>query len=130
MSIRHDTIDELLKLPYEYIDLFDRSMDSVCVQVYFSRECDAMVYGSLLRGLQEFDLWPRKSADTIKISVDALALQLQSLGIFVYPADDFSDHFSCNLVNSLRDRVASTLSSIPNPVLTSHRRHMQIQARK
>lgn len=84
----------------------------------------------LLRGLQEFDLWPRKSADTIKISVHELALQLQSLGIYVYPTNDFSDHFNCNLVNRFRDQIASTLSSIPNPVLASHRRHMRIQARK
>ena len=89
-----------------------------------------MVYGSFLRGLQEFDLWPRKSADTTKISVHELALQLQSLGIYVYPTNDFSDHFNCNLVNGFRDQIASTLSSIPNPVLASHRRHMRIQARK
>lgn len=65
-----------------------------------------------------------------KISVHELAVQLQSLGIYVYPTHDFSDHFNCNLVNRFRDQIASTLSSIPNPVLASHRRHMRIQARK
>lgn len=80
-----------------------------------------MVYGSLLRGLQEFDLWPRKPADTIKISVHELASQLQSLGIYVYPTNDFSAHFNRNLVFGFRDQIASTLSSIPNPVLASHR---------
>lgn len=93
-------------------------------------ECDAMVYGTLLRGLQELDLWPRKPADIIKISVHKLALQLQSLVIFVYPANDFSDHFSCNFVNSFKDRIALKLRSIHNAVLASHRRHMRIQARK
>lgn len=102
-------------------------MDSVCSQAFFRKECDAIVYGSLLRGLQELDLWPRKPADTIKISVNELASQLQSLYNYVYPR---SGHDSCNLAFRLRDQIASTLSSVPNPVLASHRRHMRIQARK
>lgn len=130
LSVRHETIHELLKLPYDYIDLFHRSTVSVCCQQYFRKECDAMVYGSLLKSLQELDLWPRKSADNIKMSVDLLASRIESLGIYVYPMNDFSDHFNCNLVPRFRDRIPSLLASIPNPVLASHRRHMRIQAKK
>ena len=112
LGIRHATIEALLKLPYDYVDLFHRNKESVCRQKYYTQECDALAYGSLLKRLQELGLSPRKSPDTINISVQDLASQLDSLRVFVYPARNNTSHHHCGL-RSLKDKIASTLSSIP-----------------
>lgn len=133
MSIRHATIKDLLKIPYHSIDRFKRNKDSVYCKAN-NKKCDAMVYGSLLMGLQEFGLWPRQSPDTINISVQELALQLYSLKVFAYPSNSNGygtyQHHGCDQKVAFTGKIASSLSSIPNPVLEPQRRYMWIQGKK
>ncbi|MCJ1368297.1 hypothetical protein MMC16_007439 [Acarospora aff. strigata] len=131
LDIRQATVKALLNVLYDYVDRFESNKETICREN--SKECDALVYGSLLRGLQEADLWPRKSSKTVHISVQELASKLNSLNIFIYPQDrrrhSSSSHYNCNWAER-KDLVANTLSSIPDPVLESHSRHMQIQSKK
>lgn len=119
MSIRHDTIKDLLKLPYDCVDRFEKNKNSfICFAN--KKKCDSMMYGSLLIGLRELGLWPRQSPDTINISVKDLASQLSSLEILQF-SDRFShdDRHNCARTIALADKIASLLSSIPDPVLQS-----------
>lgn len=128
MSIRQATINDFLKLVYDCFDLFLRENKSVCCQTNYTKECDAITCGSLVIGLHAIGLWPQKSADTINISVRDLASKLGSLRILKYYDRNY-EHNHCGLVR-LSGKIASTLSSIPDPVLESHRRHMRIQGMK
>lgn len=136
MSIRHDTIQGLLKVPYDYVSRFERDKDNrICKSKL--KQCDAIVYGSLLIGLQHFGLWPRQSPDTIHISVQDLASQLISIEIFPYRTHDRThDSYHYDRLESRHDRcivpmeIASLLSALPDPVLESQRRYIGIQDRK
>lgn len=127
MIIRLITIKGLLKVAYDHFDIFLMGDKSVCCHTVNSKECDAIVCGSLVIGLHAIGLWPQKSADTINISARDLASKLDSLRIWKYPTLKY--HYRCSELG-LRDQIASMLSSISNPVLESHRRHMQIQGMK
>lgn len=129
IAIREDTIKGLLKLTYDYLDLFLGGNEGVCCQSSSKKACDALKCGSLVIGLDELGLWPQKSPDTIELSVQGLASKLNSLVIWKYPANNCTDHYNCGSV-ALFDQIASILSSIPDPVLESHRRHMRAQRMK
>lgn len=140
MSIRQDTIKELLKVTYGYLELFLSDDKNVCRQSRSSKECDAITCGSVVIGLNAVGLWPQKSPETINTSVQDLASQLNSLKSWRYYGTN-DNHYHCGLNSdlfqsdyspsaSLKGLIASTLSSIPSPVLESHRRHMRIQAMK
>ena len=128
MTIRQTTIKDLLKVAYDLFDIFFKGSKSVCCQTNNNKKCDAIVCGSLVIGLHAIGLWPHKSADTINISVRDLASKLNSLKIWNFPTS-IGYHRQCSLRGS-RDQIASVLSSIPDPVLESHRLHVRIQGMK
>lgn len=123
ISIRQATIKELLKVTYDYFDLFLKE-DSVCCQSSSRKACNALMCGSLVIGLHELGLWPRKSPDTINLSVQDLASKLTSLVIWTYPSNNCKNHYNCGST-SLSDRIKSTLQFIPNPVFDRHMRAQQ-----
>ena len=133
MSIRHASIKDLLKVPYDSVDRFEWNKDSVCCKAN-NKQCDAMVYGSPLIGLREFGLSLRQPPCTIKISVQELALQFSSLKVFAYPSNSNGystyQHHGCGQKVALTGKIASLLSSIPDPVLEPQRRYMWIQGKK
>lgn len=131
LDIRHLCIYKLLDIPYSKIDEFgqlDRVSGSVCR--YNSLACDAMTYGSLALGLYRIGLWPRKTPEEIHLSVKELGENLRSLSTFYY-LDDYSRygrhaHQSCSS-RHFKTEISEVLSHIPDPVLDSHRRHMETQ---
>lgn len=125
MTIRSTTIKGLLKVAYDHFDMFLMGDEGVSCH---SEECAATVCGSLVIGLHAISLWPQKSADTINISVQDLASKLDSLRIWKHP-ENRGYHYECGELG-LSGQIASMLSSIPDPVLESHRRHMRIQGMK
>lgn len=115
MTIRQTTIKHLLKVAYDAFDPYLMDDDETTrLGSANSKECDAIVCGSLLIGLHALGLWPQKSADTINISVQDLATHLCSLTVWQYPSH-------CCGQNRLSDQVHCILSNIPSPVLESHR---------
>lgn len=128
MTIRQATIKELLKVTYDY---FDKSLRYDAVSYgQPNKECGAIMCGSLLKGLNAIGLWPQKSSDDINISVQDLASQLKSLRVWTNPEIRNNNcYYDWNLVK-FNNEIEDVLSSMPKPVLESHRRHMRIQAMK
>lgn len=125
--MRH--VKDLLRVTYDFLDLFLNYGFTSCCQPSSQKACNALMCGSLVIGLQELGLWPQNSPDDINLSVQDLASKLASLVIWTYPANNCTNHYNCGSA-SLSDRVTSTLQSIPDPVLESHRRHVQAQGMK
>lgn len=130
LAVRQATIDKLLDIPYAHVESYESSNDVVCQRRSEQKVCDALVYGSLIRGLQIAGLWPRKKPEEIHVSINQLASTLESLEIF-----DLSDvgsyyantnHISCSIRN-FQGQVRTDLLGIPCPVLDSHYRHMDAQ---
>jgi len=94
-----------------------------------SSDCNAIVYGSLLRGLHSIDLWPRKRPEDIHISIQELRQKLEALRIstLLGHRDGFgvyTNHSRCSIPN-YREEICEVLLSIADPVLDSHRQHMK-----
>ncbi|KAF8855126.1 hypothetical protein BDZ45DRAFT_805227 [Acephala macrosclerotiorum] len=136
LDVRQATIDKLLGIPYAHVDRYENTNDIICKRKHGRKACDALAYGSLVRGLQIAGLWPRKKPEEIHISIDQLASTLESLEIFVLPGADSSYdygysktnryHDSCSVHNFI-EQVRPALSGIQFPVPDSHRRHMEAQ---
>jgi hypothetical protein len=126
LAIRHDVIDKLLNIYYSRIDSF-RLLDNInataCSDDSQQKKCDAIIYGSLVLGLQRIGLWPRKSADKIHSSINQLDMTLGSLQIFI-----IEGHQDCSPRHFKKEMAELTNpNEIPDPVLDSHRRHMEAQ---
>ena len=95
--------------------------------------CDAISYGSLMGGLEAIGVKTSTTADLIEINVKQLAEKINGLTIHVYPPtnDGYKrvTHEACFTTN-IKDEVAKVLSTVENPVLESHLRHLSTQAAK
>ena len=103
------------------------------------RQCDALVFGSLLLWLRDLGLWPEKELDGINhVSVDDLASELQSIEVYKWP--EFSaaydaphrvvKHDRCGLSDDMEAGVARVMRRIPSPALKSHIDHIKAQKEK
>jgi hypothetical protein len=92
-------------------------------------ECDALVHGSLIRGLQRQNLISESSI-TITGSVNNLSVALQSIKIFRWESSRSGSHHSDCSELGLDIKVDSIISNISNPVHDSHRAHMAAQKEK
>jgi len=94
-------------------------------------ECDAIVHGSLIRGLQSCNLWPESSIAT-GLNAQTLAHLLQFLKIFPLERRPFmpdADHTPCSELG-LNVKVDSIISRMSDPVQDYHRVHMTAQREK
>jgi hypothetical protein len=101
-----------------------------CTQREHHKECDAIVYGSLLISLQSISLWPQKKPEEIHMSVNQLVLKLRSVETIkmpVYPKygsyDAPPDHGKCSL-GDYKGKIDTVVARIGSPVLDSHLKHM------
>jgi hypothetical protein len=77
-------LGQLLGLVYADVDRFSTSTQKICRAAHDKSLCDAIKYGSLLKELQRLDLWPRKSAVDIKLSVQDLAEKLSEFRVLSF----------------------------------------------
>jgi hypothetical protein len=91
--------------------------------------CDAIIYGSLLRGLDLHDLYPEIKPEDVHLSVTSLAEIISKLEIFPYYSAKGGVHDDCSM-SDFSSGTASVLSNIGSPVLESHLRHMAEQSKK
>jgi hypothetical protein len=101
-----------------------------CTQREYGKECDAIVYGSLLISLQSISLWPQKKPEEIHMSVNQLVLKLRSVKTIKLPVyaeyrlyDAPPDHGECSLVD-YKWKIDTVVARIESPVLDSHLKHM------
>lgn len=126
--MRAETIAQLFRLPHAWLTRFERSKKPLCIRAHEAEACDALIYGSLARGLQKASLWPLECPADIHLSVEELTDVLKNIRIFFMPeprGKDFNfGHSSCNMVN-LRVGVTRVLENVGSPVLDCHIVHMK-----
>ena len=129
MRIRAATIVKLLQIPNKCIELFKNTTNVSCK--HGSRACDAIVYGSLIQSLQIAKLDLAVAANVISTTVVGIAEKLSNLVVHVY-YDNKGFGFSHNncFTTDIKKEVDAIMTSIEDPLLESHIRHMAIQRAK
>ncbi|KAH8802901.1 hypothetical protein F5884DRAFT_489470 [Xylogone sp. PMI_703] len=126
LAARLQTIERLLDMAYSRIANYEDIKVTQCKERQDQEACDTLVYGSLVRGLQYFHLWPRKTPDQVTMSVDQISTVLITLKIHIFYSDrDHFSHKNCSNVEPFRTQVHSTVATIPSPVQKSHLQHMK-----
>ncbi|KAE9371890.1 hypothetical protein N431DRAFT_341880 [Stipitochalara longipes BDJ] len=126
-AVRMEVITQLLGVAHARVEKCLQSKETLCRSDSYNarpEDCDAIVLGSFVRGLQELNVLPKMGnkihTNIIRMSVEEFADKLSTMGIR-------SPHSQC-AVSPLKEAIAEKLLRIPDPVLDSHRRHMKIQS--
>jgi len=129
LSVRQTAIQQLLEAAYSHANSFIRSAGTgkgVCRKEN-AKECDALVYGSLVISFQSVALWPPVDPQDIKMSINKLASTLLLVKPLAIPGSDrgysINAHRACG-VTGYRDTINEVLASITSPVLDNHRKRM------
>lgn len=133
VKARSERISALLDMCYKLLDLYE-SGTLVCTRAQSTRECDSLVYGCLIKGLQRLELLPRRvKASEIDSSVTVFAGDLRSLECFTYPEPyrnrqvDYS-HLVCGFRDAFADQISAILGQEePSGVLEEHLTHINEQ---
>ncbi|KAE9364482.1 hypothetical protein N431DRAFT_447657 [Stipitochalara longipes BDJ] len=127
MFRRRTAIENLLEIPRRRIKTYKDNKTTICR--YNRPGCDAIIYGSLLRGLDIHDLHPDMKPEDVRLSITALAEIMSKLKMYPYYSANGGVHDDCSL-SEFASATASILSNIGSPVLESHVRHMKEQSKK
>lgn len=122
---RNKVIEDLLAVPYSFIDRFAAKKDPGRIIICKNRSCDAMIYGSLLFELQAQSIWPKVYPEAIHLSVQVFARDICGIEVDVHPYQpNFYHSMMCKTACAFTEHVAKVLGEIKDPVLESHRIHM------
>lgn len=128
LRVRRASIEKALAIFNECIDRFTSNSGALCL--HRDAACDAITYGSLLRGLQLHNIYPNMDADDLEISLDDLLEELASLKVHVYfKRDRYTDHSKCFATDFVKE-LDTVRKEIEDPVLESHIQHMEVQRAK
>ena len=125
-AVRTQVIRQLLSIAHARVDLCLESEASLCRSNRHNanpEDCDAMVMGSFVRGLQVLNVLPRNDKN-IPLSIDSMSIEA-----FADKLNNMklkSPHLQCT-DSLLSEEIGEALRTIPDPVLDSHRRHMDVQ---
>jgi hypothetical protein len=122
-----EVIKQLLGIAHSRVDQCLQTKETLCRSDSHNarpEDCDFIVLGSFIRGLQDLAVLPRHEnkihINILKMSVEELAHKLSTMRVK-------SPHSQCS-VSPLRDIITERLREMPDPVLDSHRRHMKVQS--
>lgn len=133
---------------YKLVDRYESTApgnDTICTCGQSSKECDSLVYGCLIRGLQSLELFPeRAKASQVESSVIAFADKLRSLQCFAYPDrrihnpcnfhdyDKNPSHSSCSFTFEIAEQIEAIIDQKEEPsgVLEAHLTHIGEQKKK
>ena len=121
LDVREEAVQKLLDLPYSALRKLQGGR-RVCE--HRNEDCDALLYGSLIRELEKFRLYPQKSAKDIQISVDALSKQIASILLSELPNTGHGHHTLCG-TRFFRDAVNKVVTGVSCPVLDTHHDHLE-----
>ena len=127
MFYRRKAIENLLEIPRRRYKTYKSNKTTMCR--YSRPGCDAIIYGSILRGLDIHDLHPEMKPEDVLLSITALVEIVSKLKLYPYYSANGGVHDDCSLSDFASD-AASILSNIGSPVLESHVRHMKEQSKK
>ena len=131
---------------YKLVDRYEsatlaRGSAPVCAQGFYREECDSLVYGCLIRGLQTLKLFPKRAnVSEVESSVMTLADELRSLKCFTYFSERHSyhsqyssgfSHSHCGFKAAFAEQIeVITDQEEPSGVLEEHLRHIDEQKKK
>ncbi len=124
---RVEMLSRLLQIPYDCLVPFKDPFYPRCI--LRMKECDTLIYGSLLRGFEQAGLWPRGEPLEVRYSVDVLADKIRALEVYTYPTEFGRNHKGC-FTTKLKDEVETALRRLDRPILDEHLRHIQVQRAK
>ena len=92
--------------------------------------CDALVLGSIMKGLYRLKIWPHQATPAdIRMSVAAFAIKLQEIRCLNYPMS-MGRHNRCMFQPRLSETIRTILDALPSAMLVSHQEHMKHQSSK
>ena len=98
------------------------------------KECDTLVFGSLVKGLKSLGIWPTiLTSEDYHGSVSELIKGLHSLHCFVLDGRTarYPQHGNCKFTQKLHSEITRIKEHVvPSGVHDSHREHMNRQAEK
>lgn len=112
--------------------------ESILAFAEIGKECDTIVYGSLVRGLEPMGIWPSISTSSnIRMSASDVMRRLKSIHCYNFRESPpfFFDHSKCGFTAELEkevDRIVEHVLPLAMDVAIdeSYRKHMEEQARK
>jgi hypothetical protein len=113
-------MEKLLEIPGKCIDRFTKDLNVLCLRG--EQVCDAITYGSLLRGLDIIKINPKMELNDLHLGLKYLAKKLSACEIY-------GNHIEC-FATDIKKEVTNILAGIGDPVLDSHRHHIAIQRAK
>lgn len=140
IEARSERISALLEMCYKLVDQYEattRGDTTMCTSGQPSEECDSLVYGCLIRGLQRLELLPeRAKASQIESSVTDCADKLRSLKCFAYPDRHYNrdyynncsstqSHSTCIFTLAFADQIRAIIDGKePSGVHEAHLTHI------
>lgn len=113
---------------------------SLCKGEANQDECDALIYGHLVRQLQKLALWPgnpKDMADTLEAAcVDKLVSDIKSIKSYLYPQktrdpyghtlyDDRYGHYSCGCATQLHKEADELVNRAGSELIESSRKQLE-----
>jgi len=130
LKIRAEVIEQLFQVPFTWLTNFERRTKPLCLRTHDKEACDAIMYGSVARGIQKASLWPLTTSDKIQISIEEMVTVLKCIKIHSLqgPRGESVEwsHINCKTLN-MYFGVSKILEAVGNPVLDCHRLHMKQQ---
>ena len=127
IEVYQKAVRDLVKVVYD--DCAAKFLEHLPRCKHGMKECDMLIYSSLVQGLQMLNLWPDKfwlhtpppSDDRppgFKDSLNTLSAALRSLKISVYPSHSHDpDHLACNVSKQLGASVTKVLNKAIQQVM-------------
>ncbi|KAE8447183.1 hypothetical protein EG329_011014 [Mollisiaceae sp. DMI_Dod_QoI] len=127
LSCRRTLIASLLKIPYDLLSKYEAGDLSVICCLHKLEACDVLTYGSILRNLRRYNLFPRLQPEEIYISAEELASNLNGVAIHQLPEMAGRYRFSHGgcCVKDFKHEVHEELAMTIDPLLISHRDHFK-----
>ncbi|KAL0257922.1 hypothetical protein SLS55_007090 [Diplodia seriata] len=132
LCLRAQSISCMLDELYGYVSRYRTAYDqenprALCK--FGRRECDSLVFGSLMLSLQRAGLdFEQPSTEIIPWSVHTLFDKIMDVEISQFPREsDDDDHSYCNFYKGFRKSIRDIRGYLASPVLESHRVHMERQ---
>lgn len=145
VEARSERISALLEMCYGLVDRYESTTlmapedTTICtLRDQSPNECDSLVYGCLIKGLQSLKLFPKRAeASEVESSVMAFADKLRSLRCFEYPFPYNShgyynhngiSHSRCSFTLAFADQINAIIGQEePSGVLEEHLTHLNEQ---
>lgn len=135
-TIREQTIFSMLEIPRKLAEILT-SVDEKprwCKHASYMgpHRCESMILGSIVFCLTRAGLWPIPDVENVQESVVGLYRTLMNLVIhdIGQPEKKGNNHHACNPKQFLTEQLQRVLAEMADPVLESHRKQLDAQARK